>query len=115
MATEPEEQEEKPEQAQPPGDMLPQLAQIKLLKSLQEDYLERTQMLNKFRDQNGKLPESMADEISELAREQAELADFARNLITKFLEKQPESQAPKQGEDQKKERQKDQSVEKIDP
>ena len=115
LATEPEEQEEKPEQAQPPGDMLPQLAQIKLLKSLQEDYLERTQMLNKFRDQNGKLPESMADEISELAREQAELADFARNLITKFLEKQPESQAPKQGEDQKKERQKDQSVEKIDP
>lgn len=86
----PQEQEEKPEEAQPPGDRIPQLAQLKLLKAIQEEYLERTEMLNKFRDKDGKLPESMEEEKNELAREQVELADFARNLIAKFMEQQPE-------------------------
>lgn len=90
LGNEPQAQEEKPEQAQPPGDMLPQLAQLKLLKSLQEEYLERTQMLEKFRDKDGQLPPAMQEEKNELAREQAELADFARNLIAKFLQQQPD-------------------------
>lgn len=90
LGDEPQEQEEKPEEAQPPGNMVTQIAQLKLLKSLQEEYLERTELLDKFRDKDGKLPESMEAEKNELAREQVELADFARNLIAKLVQQQPE-------------------------
>ena len=90
LSQEPQAEDEKPQEAQPPGDTIPQLAQLKLLKSLQEEYLERTEMLDKFRDQDGKLPASMLAEKEELAREQAELADFTRALIVKFLQQQPD-------------------------
>ena len=94
LASEPEEQpDEKPENAQPPGDLLPQLAQLKLLKSLQEEYLERTQRLDTFRDHQGNLPESMLAEKLELAREQAELADLTRNLISSTQQRQPDQDA----------------------
>lgn len=102
LANEPQEQQDKPEEAQPPGDSIPQLAQLKLLKSLQEEYLEQTELLNSFRDKDGKLPEAMQAELTELAREQAELADFARNLIAKFLQAQPDR---KPHDDQKPEEQ----------
>lgn len=97
LANEPNEQEEKPEEAQPPGDVIPQLAQLKLLKTLQEEYLERTEQLEKFRGKDGKLPESMEAEKIELAREQVELADYARDLIAKFLQRQPERQEAHEG------------------
>ncbi|MEI8020974.1 MAG: hypothetical protein WCH39_22405, partial [Schlesneria sp.] len=115
LGQEPQEQEEKPEEAQPPGDMLPQLAQLKLLKSLQEEYLERTEMLEKFRDKDGKLPASMQEEKDDLAREQAELADLARNLITKFLQQQADRKNEKTPEDKVKEQEKDRDATKIDP
>jgi hypothetical protein len=115
LSQEPQEREEKPEEAQPPGDMLPQLAQLKLLKSLQEEYLERTEMLDKFRDKDGKLPDSMREEKDELAREQAELADFARNLITKFLQQQADRKDDKAAEDKAKEREQERDATKIEP
>ena len=115
LSQEPHEKEEKPEEAQPPGDMLPQLAQLKLLKSLQEEYLERTELLDKFRGKDGKLPESMQEEKNELAREQAELADFARNLITKFLQQQADRKDKKTPEDKVKEQERDRDATKIDP
>ncbi len=115
LSQEPQEKEEKPEEAQPPGDMLPQLAQLKLLKSLQEEYLERTELLNKFRDQDGKLPESMQEEKEDLAREQAELADFARNLIAKFLQQQADRKDDKAAEDNADDREKERDNTKIDP
>ncbi|WP_010585127.1 hypothetical protein [Schlesneria paludicola] len=90
LSQEPKPESDKPEEAQPPGDTIPQLAQLKLLKSLQEEYLERTELLNKLRDKDGKLPESVLAEKEELAREQAELADFARALIVKYLQQQPD-------------------------
>jgi hypothetical protein len=94
LASEPEEEpDKKPENAQPPGDLLPQLAQLKLLKSLQEEYLERTQRLDTFRDHQGNLPESMLAEKLELAREQAELADLTRNLISSTQQRQPDQDA----------------------
>ena len=94
LASEPEEQpDQKPENAQPPSDLLPQLAQIKLLKSLQEEYLERTQRLDTFRDHQGNLPQSMLAEKLELAREQAELADLTRNLISNTQQRQPDQDA----------------------
>lgn len=90
LGQEPKPETEQPEDAQPPGDTIPQLAQLKLLKSLQEEYLERTEMLDKLRDKDGKLPEAVLAEKEELAREQAELADFARALIVKYLQQQPD-------------------------
>ncbi len=120
LSDEPQQQEQKPEEAQPPGDTIPQLAQLKLLKSLQEEYLERTERLNQSRDKDGHLPESMRAEQMELAREQAELADFTRNLIAKFQQQQPEppqteeqkSKAPEK--EQKKERNNEDDPAKID-
>lgn len=115
LAQERQEEEEKPEQAQPPGDMLPELAQLKLLKSLQEEYLERTELLNKFRDEHGALPASMEEEKNELAREQAELADYARNLIAKFLQQKPDPADGATPEQEAEERRKDEDATKIDP
>ena len=112
LSDEPEERDEKPQDAQPPGDSIPQLAQLKLLKSLQEEYLDRTALLESFRDKSGKLPETMETEKQELAREQAELADFARNLVAKFMQQQPDRDPPdhkgaeppkKKGQDKKPE------------
>jgi len=94
LGQEPQLPDEKPEEAQPPGDSIPQLAQLKLLKAMQEEYLERTESLEKFRDKEGKLPEAMETELTELAREQVELADFARNLMSKLLPSRPESKDP---------------------
>ena len=88
---------------------------MKLLKSLQEEYLERTELLEKFRGKDGKLPEAMQEEKDDLAREQSELADFARNLITKFLQQQADRKDEKQPEDKVKEREKDLDAKKIAP
>ena len=115
LANEPQEREEKPAEAEPPGDLLPQLAQLKLLKSLQEEYLERTEMLDKFRDKEGKLPEAMMAEKNDLAREQIELADFARNLIAKFLQQQPDREQGNRVEEKPDDRRKDQDATKIEP
>ena len=93
----------KPQQAQPPGEALPQLAQLKLLKSLQEEYLERTQQIDMLRDQQGQLPEEAAKELEELAQEQAELADLTRDLVVKLLQSQPEPPATGEGTSGKRE------------
>lgn len=132
LGQEPQTPDDKPEEAQPPGDSIPQLAQLKLLKAMQEEYLERTESLEKFRDKEGKLPEAMETELTELAREQVELADFARNLMSKLLPARPEPQdheeksldkveekksEPKEEEapkDQKKEKEKAPDPNKID-
>ncbi len=80
----------KPEQAGPPGEALPQIAQLKMLKLLQEEYLERTRLLNDLRDKEGKLPPEAAAELDQLALEQDELAELTRNMVVKFLQSQPD-------------------------
>jgi hypothetical protein len=90
-----DEDQPKPQQAQPPGEALPQLAQLKLLRALQEEFLERTQFLDGLRDKDGNLPEQIAKELEELASEQAELADLTTDLVAKMLQRQPESDEPK--------------------
>lgn len=109
--TKPEEQPDKPQQAGPPGESLPQIAQLKLLKSLQEEYLERTQLLDKLRDAKGNLPLAAAEELDELAREQAELADLTRDMIAKIMQSRPDP------EDEAKARQKanDEKADEKDP
>ena len=107
LSQDPQKPDERPEEAQPPGDSLPQLAQLKLLKGLQEEYLERTQLLNQFRDKDGRLPDTMQAEKNDLAREQAELADFARNLIAKFLQQQPDRPTEEQPKPKERREKKD--------
>ncbi len=102
----------KPEQGQPPGESLPQLAQLKLLKALQEEFLERTQLLDSLKDKDGKLPESAAAELEDLAREQSELADLTRDVIAKMLQSEPDREDP-QGKKPQGESPKDKPV--VDP
>ena len=85
-----DDEKSKPEQAGPPGDALPQIAQLKMLKLLQEEYLERTRLLNSLRDKAGKLPAEAAMELEQLALEQDELAELTRNMVVKFLQTQPD-------------------------
>lgn len=94
----PQDQEDKPQAAQPPGESLPQLAQLKLLKALQEEFLERTALLDQLRDADGKFPESARMELEELAKEQAELADLTRDLVVKMLKSQPDPDDAPPGE-----------------
>lgn len=98
----PEEDPNKPEKGQPPGESLPQVAQLKLLKSLQEEFLERTRLLDGLRDKQGKLPATAAEELEELAREQAELADLTADLVVKLLRSQPDPDEKKKDAGDKK-------------
>lgn len=97
-----EEEPPKPEQAPPPGESLPQLAQLKLLRLLQEEFLERTQFLDGLRDKEGKLPDDAAKELDQLATEQSELADLTRDMIAKILQSRPDAEdlqdQPKRGD-----------------
>jgi len=88
----PEDEKPKPEEAGPPGDSLPQIAQLKMLKLLQEEYLERTRLLNSLRDKDGKLPPDAAAELDQLALEQDELAELTRNMVVKILQSQPDKE-----------------------
>lgn len=109
----------KPEQAPPPGESLPQLAQLKLLKVLQEEFLERTQFLDGLRDKDGKLPEDAAKELEQLASEQAELADLTRDMVAKILKSRPDTEdpggQPGQGEKPDKADQKPENAPKAKP
>lgn len=86
----PDDEQPKPEQAGPPGDSLPQIAQLKMLKLLQEEYLERTQLLHGLRDKEGNLSPASATELEQLALEQDELAELTRNMVAKILQSRPD-------------------------
>ena len=88
----PDEKEPKAEQAGPPGEALPQIAQLKMIKLLQEEYLERTRLLNDLRDKDGKLPPDAAAELDQLALEQDELAELTRNMVVKILQSRPDKE-----------------------
>ena len=88
----PDDEQPKPEQAGPPGDSLPQIAQLKMIKLLQEEYLERTQLLNGLRVKEGNLSPSAATELEQLAVEQDELAELTRNLVVKLLQSRSEQE-----------------------
>lgn len=78
---------EQPQQQQdqgPPQDGIPQMAQLKMLKSLQEDLLKRTAALDALRDKDGMLTVDQQKELDALALEQGELADLTRNLTRKL-------------------------------
>lgn len=81
--------DDSPQQAGPPGESLPQLAQLKLLRTLQEACLERTADLDRRRGPDGTLPPELIAERDDLASEQAELADLMVDLLSRLMQVAP--------------------------
>lgn len=79
----------------PQTDGIPHLAQLKMLKTLQEDLIQRTEDLDRIRQDTGSLSEDQKLELDLLAGEQGLLADLTRNLTAQYAEAfQAEEQAP---------------------
>jgi hypothetical protein len=74
---------------QPPGDGIPSLAQLKLLKLMQEEVHERTKGLQETLERKGNLTPEQLQEYSQLSEEQTQLADMVLNL-SKPSDKPPE-------------------------
>jgi hypothetical protein len=80
--TPPPEQQGNPPMAQPPpGDLAGAMAELKLLKLLQEEINRRTSVLEESRANNGQPSPADEEELAALAREQGRLADMVYNLI----------------------------------
>ena len=78
----PPNQEQNPPMAQPPpGDLAGAMAELKLLKLLQEEINRRTAELEDSRAKTGQLTPADEEELAALAREQGRLADMVYNLI----------------------------------
>jgi hypothetical protein len=77
-------------QSAPPQDGVPNIAQLKMLKLLQQDLIERTANLAKIRRDRGKLTEAEQRELQQLAQEQLNLADLVRNLTKLATPDEPE-------------------------
>jgi hypothetical protein len=84
-----------PTNAGPQTDGIPHLAQLKMLKTLQEDLIRRTEDLDRVRRETGNLTDDQRQEVDLLAGEQGLLADLTRNLTAQFADAfQPEPEEP---------------------
>ncbi|MBT4865807.1 MAG: hypothetical protein HON53_11930, partial [Planctomycetaceae bacterium] len=68
---------------QPPGatGAVPKLAELKMLKTIQEGLLRRTAEIDAQRRKNGRLSDEQQRELEAIASDQGRLADLARNLM----------------------------------
>lgn len=62
------------------GDGIPPAAQVKMLKSLQEEINERTEFYDELRRRNRELTRAQTEELERLETDQGTLADLARDL-----------------------------------
>ncbi len=62
------------------GDGIPTVAQLKMLRILQEEINERTDEIDLVRERKNDLPEELEDELAKLQDEQRNVADLARDL-----------------------------------
>jgi hypothetical protein len=81
------------------GDGLPPMAQLKLLKAMQEEVNERTASFRKRYPELENLPKKARDELDDIRREQKEVADLLERLTTPPDEPEPEM---KKDENEKK-------------
>ncbi len=70
------------QQATPPTDGIPNLAQLKMLKTMQQDLMDRTAEIAARIEGQGNIDAADQQELQDLALEQSELADLARNLTS---------------------------------
>ncbi|MBW3543753.1 MAG: hypothetical protein KY476_26190, partial [Planctomycetes bacterium] len=68
------------DQGGPQTDGIPHLAQLRMLKSLQEELLARTAQLDELHQDVDELSEDQQAELKSIAEEQQQLSDLARNL-----------------------------------
>jgi hypothetical protein len=71
----------------PPGDAIQRLAELKLLKLMQQDINRRTIELDAKRARNETLSDEELQTLEDLAREQGQLADLALDLTVSSAEK----------------------------
>jgi hypothetical protein len=81
-----EQQPEEPGPAGPQTDGIPHLAQLRMLKTLQEDLISRTAKLDRRRQPGGQLTDDLQAELDRLVTEQGLLADLTRNLTKQFVD-----------------------------
>lgn len=75
--------QEQPPQNAPLGDAIQTLAELKLLKSMQEEINRRTKELESSRGSGGSLTDEQVSELNDLTAEQGTLAELLLNLIEK--------------------------------
>ena len=68
----------------PPGESVPLIAQLKVIRALQTDLNERVSQLESERPATGEFNEAQQADISEIADEQTRLADLVRELTEFF-------------------------------
>lgn len=78
----------------PPGPMPPNnavraLAELKLLKTMQESIHRRTTQLEEVRQRKGRLTDEQQSELDDLAREQGQLADLVFRLVKEVAPQEP--------------------------
>ena len=74
----------KPQAAGPRGESVPLQLQLQLLRELQADCLERTQMLEQQRQPDGTLPEAWSELLTDLATEQGQLIQLAQDIAARY-------------------------------
>lgn len=71
---------------QPPPDGIQRLAELKLVKLLQEEVNRRTLALQEKRQTSGDLTDAQADELLDLSAQQGKLAEMILNLVQQVTE-----------------------------
>ncbi len=71
---------------QPPREVISQLAQLRVIRALQQDLLEETRALDMARNGNGELTADQLAELNRLIDQQRHLTDLARTLTAQIAE-----------------------------
>lgn len=75
-----QESDQSPQQQRPPADGITSLAELKLLKLMQEELNQRTAALEEARQQQGELTREQQTQLAELSQEQGRLAELLLSL-----------------------------------
>ncbi len=78
-------QPEQPDREGAPGELIALVAQLKLLKTMQEDLRERTTGFDRIREGNQSLDKEQQQELARLSEEQGRLAELAADLARTIL------------------------------
>ncbi len=91
------------QQAGPPGENIPIIAQLQVIRTLQSDLIERVNQLQAARPAGGDFNENQTKELDAIADEQSRLADLVRELTEFFGDAPLPEDKSKQPADEKAE------------